>query len=178
MRICRGPLPPQLFACGSTKRVHPPHQTLAFKGADGFLIRHHQKDSHRAIWRSKRLLLFDRRAFGKRFERRRDQAERIERKLELRPRRAGFDLLPQPMQAIANLLRLQKRHCLDQKRWASGSGATGPRFFAGRGFLQVWPSANPRARARPRVAGASVPQTPARTPPVCRHLADHTQART
>src|SRR5207247_8523475 len=89
------------FACGFAKRVYPPHQTLAFKGADGFLVRHHQKNSHCAIWRSKWLLLFNGCAFGERFERQRDQAERIEGKLELRPRRSGLALLPQPMQAIA-----------------------------------------------------------------------------
>jgi hypothetical protein len=39
------------------------------------------------------LFLFDRRALGERSERGRDQSERIERKLELRPRGARLDLL-------------------------------------------------------------------------------------
>jgi hypothetical protein len=48
-RICRGPAAVPSFGCGFAKLVHAPHQVLAFKRADRLLIRHHQKDSHRAI---------------------------------------------------------------------------------------------------------------------------------
>src|SRR5439155_11431141 len=92
--------------------IHPVHQPLAFKRADGRLVRYDQKDSHGAIWRSERLLLFNHGAFCKQLERRRNQPERIERKLELRPRRAGLDLLTQALKTIANFLRLQDRHRL------------------------------------------------------------------
>jgi hypothetical protein len=73
--------------CGDcTKLVYFAHQTLAFKSAEGLLVRFRQENSHRAIWRRERLLLLDDRAFRKRLQRRRDQTERIERKLELRAR--------------------------------------------------------------------------------------------
>src|SRR5262249_61883652 len=94
------------------KLVYPMHQTLAFKRADGSLIRNHQKDSHRLIRRGKELFLFDRGALGKRLKRGCDEAERIERKLELRARRAGLDLLAQTIKAITNFVWLQERHCL------------------------------------------------------------------
>src|SRR5262249_37031327 len=80
--------------------------------ADGLLIRHDKKDSHRAIQGGERLFLFNCRALSERLERGRDQSERVKRKLELSPRRTGFDLLPQAMETIGNLLRLQDRHCL------------------------------------------------------------------
>src|SRR5215510_10080250 len=94
------------------KLVYPMHQTLAFKRADGSLIRNHQKDSHRLIRRGKELFLFDRGALGKRLERGCDEAERIERKLELRARRTCLDLLTQTIKAITNFVWLQERHCL------------------------------------------------------------------
>jgi hypothetical protein len=56
------------------------------------------------------LVLLKRGAFCKGPECRRNQAEWIERKLKLRPRRASFDLLAQAMKTIANFLWLQERH--------------------------------------------------------------------
>src|SRR5262249_26598534 len=69
-------------------------------------------DSHRAIGRGEGLFLCNHRALGKRLERGRDQAEGIERKLELRSRRARLDLLTQALKAIANFVWLQDRYCL------------------------------------------------------------------
>src|SRR5213079_3383471 len=100
------------LARGGTKLIYPAHQTLAFKGADGRLVRDREKNAHRPIRRGKWLLLFNRVVFCKRLERRRNQTERIEGKLELRPWRACFDLLTQSTEAIANFLRLQDRHRL------------------------------------------------------------------
>ena len=65
--------------------------------------------------RGEGLFLFDGVAFGERFERGRDQAQRIERELEFRPRRARFNLLMQSTQALAHFFRLQDRHRLVER---------------------------------------------------------------
>ena len=56
-RICNGAAShPSL----PSHEIHlPAHQTLAFKCADGRLVRHHQENSHRAIWRCEWLFLFN-----------------------------------------------------------------------------------------------------------------------
>ena len=81
------------FCCARTKFIYAPHQTLAFESADGRLVRYYQKDAHGAVGRGEGLFLFNDGAFRKRLQRGRNQAERIERKFELRAWRARLDFL-------------------------------------------------------------------------------------
>ena len=98
------------------KCIHLPHQALTFECADRGLIRDREKNAHRPVERGEGLFLFEGVAFGERFERGRDQAQRIERELEFRSRRARFDLLMNSTQAIAHFFRLQDRHRLVEGR--------------------------------------------------------------
>ena len=75
-----------------------------------------RKHTHRPIRGGKRLFFLNSVAFRKWFEGGRDQTERVKLELELRSRRARFDLLMQSMQALAHFFRLQDRHCLLELR--------------------------------------------------------------
>ena len=100
------------MACRCTKCVYLTHQTLARERTDRRLVRYSQKNPHRPIRRSERLLFFDRGVFCKRLERRNNQTERVEGELKLRARRARLDLLMQAPQALTDFFGLQDRHRL------------------------------------------------------------------
>jgi hypothetical protein len=91
------------------KRFHFAHQFLAIERADARLVRDGEKDAHRPVRRSERLVFLDGSVARERFQRRGDHAQRIETQLDLRPGRAGLDFLVQTMQALLNFRRLQQR---------------------------------------------------------------------
>src|SRR5207237_7846622 len=90
------------LACLRAKCIHLPQHALTFECADWGLVRDREKNAHRPVGRGEGLFLFEGVAFGERFERGRDQAQRIERELEFRSRRTRFDLLMKSTQTLAH----------------------------------------------------------------------------
>ena len=101
---------------GRLERFHFVHQFLAIDGADARLVRDGEKDPHRAIGRGERLVFFDGRVAGERLQRRRDDSERIQPQLDLRPGRTRFQLGMQTMQPLPNFLRLKEAERLVENR--------------------------------------------------------------
>src|SRR5205814_4897668 len=100
------------ISCPRTKGIYLTHQPLTLECTQRRLIRDHEKNAHRAVRRRERLLLLGRVRFCKRFQRWRNDAQRIEPEFKFWSRRAGLDFLMQTMQPLSNSLGLQDPHRL------------------------------------------------------------------